>query len=136
MRSDDSAREDRSALGEARPAFRDELRPRGPVELGIAQHDDETRCVLILAGELDILTATRFGTRVEAVVRQQTGDVVVDLRKLRFIDSAGLHILLNAQRRLTRRGRRFTVLCHPGPVARAMELARLSETLGVELSPR
>ena len=64
-------------------------------------------------------------------MRRHRGDVIVDLRDALFIDSAGLHILLSAHRRLTRASRRMSVLCGEGPVRRVIELARLTETLGV-----
>jgi anti-anti-sigma factor len=114
------------------PALADELRPRGPVQLTITEERDDAQLRLALGGELDLLTAVQFSARVDEIVRRGSGDVVVDLRGLRFIDSAGLHILLNAQRRLIRGGRRLSVWCGPGPVARAIQLARLSETLGVQ----
>lgn len=111
----------------------DELRPRGAVELTIEDQRDGDQVCLLLGGELDLLTAAQFNARVEEIVRHGTGGLTVDLRDLRFIDSAGLHVLLNVQRRLVRRGRRLSVRCRPGSVARAIELARLSETLGVVL---
>jgi anti-sigma B factor antagonist len=111
----------------------DELRPRGAVELTIEDQRDGDQVRLVLGGELDLLTAVQFSARVDEIVRRGTGGLTVDLRDLRFIDSAGLHVLLNAQRRLIRRGRRLSVRCRPGSVARVIELARLSETLGVVL---
>jgi anti-sigma B factor antagonist len=92
--------------------------------------------VLELEGELDLLTAGRLGTELDREVRQGEGDVVVDLRHADFVDSAGLHILLNAQRRLTRRSRSLGVVCAPGPVRRTFELAKLTDTLGVVSSLR
>lgn len=112
----------------------DDLRPRGPVQLEITEHHEPTRIVLCLEGELDILTAPRFGARMEELVHREAGEVHIDLRHLRFIDSAGLHVLLNAQRRLIRRGRPLRISCVAGAVLRAMELARLVETLGVEVT--
>jgi anti-anti-sigma factor len=64
-------------------------------------------------------------------VRRTRDDVVIDLRKAVFIDSAGLHILLNAHRRLARAGRQLRVVCGDGPVKLVIELARLTETLCV-----
>ncbi len=112
-------------------ALVDEPCPRGPAQLTIDGERAEAQIRLVLGGELDLLTASQFSARVDDVVSREPGDLEVDLRKLRFVDSAGLHILLNAQRRLIRRGRRLTVRCRPGPVERAIQLARLSETLGV-----
>lgn len=125
MRLDNRA-VDEAALGEA-------LRPRGPVALTIDEHREDDHVVLELAGELDILTASRFGSRVHELARREDADLVVDLGDLRFIDSSGLHILLNAQRVLIRRGRRLQVRCVPGPVMQVIQLARLTETLGVVL---
>jgi|SRR5947209_15580888 len=108
------------------------LRPRGPVRLGLsADHDADGTTVVHMTGELDVLTAPKLAARLDEALRRDAGDVHVDLRDVEFIDSAGLHVLLNAQRRLTRRSRRLSVLCGPGPVRRVIELARLVETLGV-----
>jgi anti-sigma B factor antagonist len=117
-----------------RPPLADELRPRGPVQLEVTEHHEPAQIVLCLEGELDILTAPRFAARLEEVVHREAGELHIDLRHLRFIDSAGLHVLLNAQRRLIRRGRRLRITCVAGTVLRAMELARLVETLGVEVA--
>ena len=77
------------------------------------------------------MTAPRLASRLDTILRAREGDVVVDLSETEFLDSAGLHVLLNARRRLTRRSRTLRVLCGPGPVRRVIELARLIETLNV-----
>jgi anti-sigma B factor antagonist len=89
------------------------------------------RCVLRVAGELDLLTAPELSVRLNEVVRRPQGDVVLDLTKLEFIDSVGLHTLLNAKRRLTRQARALTVISPDGPVRHVIDLSRLTETLGV-----
>jgi anti-sigma B factor antagonist len=94
--------------------------------------DRSGRTVVAVRGEVDALTTPQFGTEVGEVVRGATTDVVVDLSDSTFIDSTGLHVLLNAQRRLTRKGCRLSVVCGTSPVRRAFELARLTETLGLE----
>jgi anti-sigma B factor antagonist len=90
----------------------------------------ETIC-LHIAGELDVLTAPKLASELNAILRRSTQNVVVDLRQADFIDSAGLQILLGARRRLTNASRRLTVTCDDGPVRRVIELARLEGILGV-----
>lgn len=107
------------------------LRPRGPITLRVVKRTAPGLSVLEVGGEVDLLTAGRLATDVDHEVRRGDGDLVVDLRGAEFMDSVGLHVLLNAQRRLTRQGRRLAVVCPPGPVRRVLELARLLETLGV-----
>ena len=65
------------------------------------------------------------------IVRKYQGDAVIDLSRAEFIDSFGLTVLLNTQRRLARQGRTLTVICGEGSVRRAIEFARLLEPLGV-----
>lgn len=110
----------------------DSLRPRGPVQLRIAHHPRGEATVVTVAGELDILTAARFSAFVGELVRRQVGDLLIDLCQARFVDSAGLQILLSAQRQVSRHARWLGVICpHNSPVRRVMELARLTEPLGV-----
>lgn len=112
------------------------LRPRGPVRLALTRNATPELTVLELSGELDVLTAARLGVELDCEVRQRGGDVVVDLRQADYVDSAGMHVLLNAQRRLARQGRAIAVVCRPGPVRRAFELAKLIETLCIVPSVR
>lgn len=116
--------------------LRQALRPRGPVHFAITESSQGETICLHIAGELDVLTAPKLASELNAILRRSTQNVVVDLRQADFIDSAGLHILMNAHRRLARRSRRLAVVCKPGPVRRAFELAKLTETLGVIPSVR
>ena len=113
------------------PPLRRSLRPRGPVQFGVSVRREPGRTTLTVAGELDILTAPRLSAELATVARRTRGDIVIDLRHALFIDSAGLHILMCARRRLSRTDRRLTVVCDDGPVKRVIELARLEEALGL-----
>jgi anti-sigma B factor antagonist len=107
------------------------LRPRGPIQLGLNTHQGSQATVVTVTGELDVLTARRLMPQLDDIVRRHQGDAVIDLSQAEFIDSFGLTVLLNTQRRLARQGRGLTVICGDGPVRRAIEFARLLEPLGV-----
>jgi len=113
------------------PPLRRSLRPRGPVQFGLSKHRKARLSILEVAGELDILTAPTLAAELHTIVRKSRGDLVIDLRQAVFIDSAGLYVLLNVHRRLDRAGRNLAVVCDDGPVRHVIELARLTETLGV-----
>ena len=75
-------------------------------------------------GELDVATAHEL----EAVLATQSGPVVVDLRKLSFIDLAGLRMLLEADARSRQNGMNLHFI--PAPVVRRLfELAELPDRL-------
>jgi anti-sigma B factor antagonist len=107
------------------------LRPRGPVQLALTTRYGSQATVVAITGELDVLTARRMMPQLDDIVRRHQGDAVIDLSQAEFIDSFGLTVLLNTQRRLARQGRNLTVICGEGPVRRAIEFARLIESLGV-----
>jgi anti-sigma B factor antagonist len=113
------------------PTLGGSLRPRGPVQLGLATHQDAAATIVAVTGEVDVFTAPRLTTVVDEVIRRHGGDVLIDLSDAAFIDSLGLHTLLNIQRRLARRSRTLTVVCGDGPVRHAIGLARLDDALGL-----
>jgi anti-anti-sigma factor len=115
--------------------LREALRPPGPVRFATREHRAGRLITVSVEGELDLLTAPKLVAQVNQLLRVEPGDVVLDLGATQFIDSAGLAILLNLQRRLDRRGHRLRVVCDEGPVRRVIEMARLEETLGVVPSP-
>jgi len=110
------------------------LRPRGPIHLALSTRHDAHETLVTVAGELDILTVPRLARTLEDIIRRRHGDLVMDLTATEFIDSLGLHALLNVQRRLGDRSRRLTVICATGPVRHSIELAKLTEPLGVVAS--
>jgi len=107
------------------------LRPRGPIQLALSTRRGSEATVVTVTGELDVLTARKLMLQLDDIVRRHQGDAVIDLRQAEFIDSFGLTVLLNTQRRLARQRRDLTVICGEGPVQRAIEFARLLEPLGV-----
>jgi anti-anti-sigma factor len=113
------------------PTLGGSLRPRGPIQLALSTRYEGRATVIGVTGELDILTVSKLITRLDDAIRRRHGDVVIDLNEAEFIDSMGLHALLNVQRRLIRLARALVVICPPGAVRNAIELARLAEPLGV-----
>jgi len=113
------------------PPLAGSLRPRGPIQLGISMRQVTGATVVVVRGELDVLTAPELTTWLDDLVRRGRGDIVIDLSEAGFIDSLGLHTLLNLQRRLSRRSRALAVVCGEGPVRHAIELTRLQDALGV-----
>lgn len=87
--------------------------------------------VVHVDGELDILTVPKLAARLNGVIRASAADVVLDLRDVRFMDSAGLQLLLTTRRRLLHVSRNLSVVCDEGPVRQVIELARLADALRV-----
>jgi anti-sigma B factor antagonist len=115
--------------------LREALRPRGPVRFATQEYRAAGIITIAVHGELDLLTAPKLAAQIGELLRSEPADVVLDLAETEFIDSAGLAVLLNVQRRLERRRRQLRVICDAGPVRRVIEMARLEETLGIVPAP-
>lgn len=83
-----------------------------------------------VTGELDLATSPQF--------RQTLGEaqravrmVVLDLRELCFIDSSGVHVILDAARDARRYGGRLLIVRGPAPVDRVLTLMGVSKQVTI-----
>lgn len=81
--------------------------------------------VLRLAGELDLSTAgqVRAAFPSDGAGRRARRHLVLDVRRLRFVDSSGLGVLFELYRWVTARGGRVVVARPTPAVARVLRLA-------------
>jgi anti-anti-sigma factor len=79
---------------------------------------------LWVAGELDRTTADRFDDAVQSVI-VGTGPLVLDLSRVRFLDSSGVRSLVKLG--LSMRGRALVLREPSPPVMRVLRMTRLDE---------
>ena len=88
--------------------------------------------LLELCGEIDLATAPIL----EAVLRQVAATpplLVLDLRAVTFLDSAGVLLLLEAHRRQKAADRRLRLVLNPGQGAyRVLVISGLTKLTGIE----
>ena len=87
--------------------------------------------LLSVEGELDIATAPRMIAALNEAFAELKLPLVVDLSSVDFMDSTGLALLMNAYRRVRRRGQGFAIVCPGGPISRVFEIADMVESLNV-----
>jgi anti-sigma B factor antagonist len=88
----------------------------------------ETGAVSIrLRGALDLAYAYKFDDVLRRAERNAPSCLVLDLRELDFIDSAGMSRILAARRRARRTGRRLVLVRGSKAVQRFLQFAALTE---------
>jgi anti-anti-sigma factor len=102
--------------------------------LGVTTEGLGPDAVLVtLEGELAFGQALTFDEALRKCEERDAACIVLDLRNLTFIDSAGVSMLLVARRRSARAGRRIVIVEGPPAVRRLFAIAGLADAF--ELVP-
>src|SRR5918912_2439432 len=84
-----------------------------------------------LTGELDISSASSVESRLLEVEQREPERLILDLRRVNFIDSTGLSMIINADGRAKKAGRRLTIVSGEGVPRRILRTVGLHERLDV-----
>jgi anti-sigma B factor antagonist len=111
-------------------------KPRSVADLGvapliIAEQSVGRRAVLSVAGEVDISTAADLQAAIENAATRAF-EIWLDLSETTFMDSSGIHALVQARARQA--NLRLALICPDGPVLRVLRLTGLDRTFEIHAS--
>ena len=100
--------------------------------------DGTDELTITLEGELDISNVERFEAELMELEHPRPPLLVLNLKAVRFIDSTGLSLLLNADARARRQDRHVTIISGNGAARRIMRTVALDQILDVktDLQPK
>jgi anti-anti-sigma factor len=104
-----------------------------PLEI-ITEHG-EGQARIALVGELDIASAPLFEEGLEKVEADAPAVLVLDLRKVEFIDSTGLRAVISADERARSGGRRLVIIRGTTAVERVFSVTQLDQRLEIVDDP-
>ena len=107
-------------------------RPAHTVGVGLTLRvvrDEASRSVVLLAGEADCATTAALSDALSRVVALRSGDVVIDLNDLEFIDAAAVRVLATAHHLLAGQGRTLEVRSPSRLGRRLLELFDLGDVI-------
>ena len=87
--------------------------------------------VVELSGELDISSASSVESRLMELEKREPRHLFLDLQKVSFIDSTGLSMIINADGRARKDGRRLTIVSGDGVPRRILRTVGLEDRLDV-----
>ena len=97
---------------------------------------NERHAVLVVTGELDAATAPKLHDELVRLAADGVDRIVLDLRRLSFVDSFGLGVIVNAKRRLSQQGNALCLVVDDGQrtLRRVLEITSLDRVLPVHAS--
>jgi anti-sigma B factor antagonist len=90
---------------------------------------DRERVIVRVGGELDLAVAPEVATAVGDLLDVGFTRIVIDLRPLTFLDSAGVHTIASAHRSAAERGCAMSVVRGAPNVQRVIELTGVASLL-------
>ncbi len=97
--------------------------------LRVDTRNGASKVVVSVRGEVDLATAPTLESALERAREASAGRLVVDLRAVEFLDSAGLSLLVRQDRAARADARHLIVVKGPPHVHQAFEITGLSEHL-------
>jgi anti-anti-sigma factor len=97
-----------------------------------AVEPDRERVIVRVAGELDVCVASDVGATVDELLDVGFSRIVVDLRQVTLLDSAGVHMLVAAQRSAERRDAALSLIAGPPHVHRVLELTATASLFAID----
>jgi anti-anti-sigma factor len=97
--------------------------------LSIKDQREGDRHTLLLTGELDMASARELEEQAQRLCARPASELVLDLSRLEFIDSAGLHAILRVRALCHEHACEFCLIPGARPVQRLFEITRLVDRL-------
>jgi anti-sigma B factor antagonist len=98
-----------------------------PLTIDLTEDPGDSRR-LVIRGELDMSTAPKLNGELIRAFRDESAQVVLDLREITFIDSMGLGVLVSAKQRAKSSGISMKFRLPEGPARFAFQVTGLADS--------
>jgi anti-sigma B factor antagonist len=101
----------------------------------VETHTTGSATTLTVSGEFDLVSAPVLERALSRLLDSDSELIIVDLRGLEFMDSTGLHVLIQAHQQMHEAGRRLALVRAREQVQRLFDLTGLTDALTIVDSP-
>lgn len=91
--------------------------------------------MLAVSGEVDLASSPALEEALQEADGAESSVVVLDLREVEFMDSAGLAVVVKAHQRARRAGKRFGLVNRSPQVRRLLSLTGMDERMTMAQTP-
>jgi anti-sigma B factor antagonist len=99
--------------------------------LSLETREEGAQVRIALEGELDLSSALTFDEEIRRAEERDPETLVIDLSRLKFLDSTGLRLIMSAQARAKKRGHRLAIVEGTKAVQRIFRLAGVDRRLEI-----
>jgi anti-anti-sigma factor len=99
--------------------------------LSLETREEGQQVRIALEGELDLSSALTFDEEIRRAEERKPETIVIDLSRLKFLDSTGLRLIMSAHARAKTRGHRLAIVEGGHAVRRIFRLAGVNRRLDI-----
>ena len=100
-----------------------------PFDFRISASEQGATSTIAVEGEWDLAQQTASTDAIDHALDRRPACLVLDLSQLSFIDSSGVHVLINAHNRCAAQATHLVIIPGPRAVQRVFEICNLIERL-------
>jgi anti-sigma B factor antagonist len=104
------------------------------MELALTSRTIETFEVIEVGGEIDVYTAPRLREAIVAAIEAGHTRLIIDVRKVDFLDSTGLGVLVGALKRVRSDGGSLDIVCTQERILKIFQITGLDKVFGLHAS--
>ena len=104
------------------------------MELALTSRTDGDFEIIEVGGEIDVHTAPRLRETIVAAVDAGHTRLIVDVRKVDFLDSTGLGVLVGALKRVRADGGSLDIVCTQERILKIFQITGLDKVFGLHAS--
>jgi len=99
--------------------------------MDICKNTNDNTTTLTLKGRLDTVTSTQFADELNSLWDTLTDSLLFDFTELDYISSAGLRVILMAQKKINESGRKMEITGVKDTVKEVFEITGFSEIIKI-----
>jgi anti-sigma B factor antagonist len=92
----------------------------------VAEHNEGGFLRVAVSGEVDVATAPALREHLNGAIDRSSGEVIVDLLAVTFIDSTALGVLIGAQERCKEHGTDLRIVLKEARIVKVFEITGLT----------
>lgn len=100
------------------------------IKVNVRETDSETN-IVELAGEIDVYTSPKVKDALGELIDRGVYNLVIDLEKVRYIDSTGLGVLIGGLKRVREHGGTVNLVCTNPQIKKIFDITGLVKIFGI-----
>ena len=100
------------------------------IKVIVREHGDKA-AIAEIQGEIDVYTSPKLKEALTKLIEQQKYNIIIDLEKVRYIDSTGLGVLIGTLKKVREHNGTICIICTNPQIKKIFNITGLVKIFGI-----